>query len=54
LPDRHPNSRRTWRLNSIMGLRVMLEDLSPASYAADPETLAAYRKADAPKPLHRL
>ena len=43
LPDRHPNSRRFWRLNSIMGLRVMLGSLSPTSYAADPEALAAHR-----------
>jgi len=43
LPDRHPNSRRFWRLNSIMGLRVMLGSLSPTSYAADPEALAKHR-----------
>jgi hypothetical protein len=43
LPDHHPNSRRFWRLNSIMGLRVMLGNLSPYSYAADPEALAAHR-----------
>lgn len=43
LPDRHPNSCRFWRLNSIMGLRVMLGSLSPYSYAADPETLAKHQ-----------
>lgn len=43
MSDRHPNSRRYWRWNSIMGLRVMLGSLSPYSYAADPETLAKHR-----------
>jgi hypothetical protein len=43
LLDRHPNSRRFWRLNSIMGLRMMLGSLSPYSYAADPEALAVHR-----------
>ncbi|MCM8597586.1 MAG: hypothetical protein NFW04_02840 [Candidatus Accumulibacter sp.] len=43
MSDRHPNSRRFWRLNSIMGLRMMLENRSPTSPPADPETLATHR-----------
>ena len=44
LPDQEPNSRRFWRLNSIMGLRMVLENLSPYTRAADPEALALYRR----------
>ena len=43
MPDRDPNSRRYWRLNRIAGLRMMLENLSPYTHAADPEALATHR-----------
>ena len=43
MPDREPNSRRYWRMNSIIGLRMVLADASPDSYAADPEALTTHR-----------
>ncbi len=43
LPDREPNSRRYWRLNGIIGLCMVLENVGPDSYAADPEALATHR-----------
>jgi len=44
LSDQEPNSRRFWRLNSIAGLRMALENLSPYTCAVDPEALALHRR----------